>query len=233
VRWWARTPSPERELIAVSVASWCALAPHLLGSSPGGHGAADLPALLAGAVVTSVAFTVMAAAMVLPPARPAAAYVARASLRSRRGRSVAFFAVAAVGAWLPFSVLAALWHQTVGAVPGIAVAAGAVAVAWWTVAPARRRRLRRCLRTQPIRASGRAADRSSFGYGIAVGHRCLVICGPAMALVVVAGHPAVLVGWMAATAWAERSVDAGERLAPWIAAGWLVIAGVVALLSGG
>ena len=227
VQRWERSPSPARELTVVATAAWVALLPHLLWASPGAHGAAGPVERVAGLGITTIAFTVMAAAMVLPPARPAAAYVARASLPLRRARSVTCFCVGAVAAWVPFAVAAAAWHEGVGHVPAVVVAAGCVGAAGWTVAAARRRRLRRCLRSRPIRAHGRAADRSSVAYGLRVGGRCLVICGPAMAVVVVAGHPAALVVWMAATAWAERSLDVGERLAPWLAAGWLVAAVVV------
>ena len=81
-RWLDANPSPGRELVAVSVAAWLAVLPHLLGAggatTSSGRGAAAGPWMV-GTVAAAVAFTVMAAAMTLPAARPAASYVARAS----------------------------------------------------------------------------------------------------------------------------------------------------------
>ena len=228
-RWLDANPSPGRELLAVSVAAWLAVVPHLLGAggatTSSGQGA-GAGAWMVGTVAAAVAFTVMAAAMTLPAARPAASYVARASFPARRGRSVTWFAAGAVAAWVPFAAVAAVWHESAGAVPPPVAAAGFVAVAGWTVSRRRLYRLRRCLRTQPVRAHGRAADRSSLAYGLAVGRRCTIICGPAMAVALLAGHPPLVVGWLATTAWAERSLDVGERLTRPIAAGWLAVAGL-------
>jgi predicted metal-binding membrane protein len=225
-RWRAANPSPGRELLAVSVAAWVAIAPHVITSGQPGHAAGSALAIGAGIAATTIAFTVMAVGMVLPPARPAAAYVARASLPARRARSVTWFAAGAVAAWVAFAIPASVWHETVSGVPAPAVASAFVAVAAWTRSRARRDRMLRCLRTQPIRAHGRAADRSSWCYGLAVGRRCLVVCAPAMAATVICGHHPLVVAWMAVTALAERSVGTGERLATAIAVGWLSLAAI-------
>ena len=149
------------------------------------------------AVGTGAAMGVaMTVAMMLPTSLAPIRYVAFASPRNRRIRAQAMYAAGFTAAWAPLVLVAVVVHLVAGAggaIPAavmIAVAAGAGA---WELTPARVRAAGGCRRTLPIRR-GREADLSCVRYGAFVGARCLISCGPLMAIVVVTGHDFIITG---------------------------------------
>jgi predicted metal-binding membrane protein len=211
---------PEWWLAAAAAGGWVAVLQH--GLDRAGAPAPSLPGALIG-------WMVMVLAMMAPTAIPMVRYVAWSSLLVRQDRSVAWFLVGFLGAWLPFGVVAALWHvhQTGSAA---ALTAGAlVLAASWELSPWKRRALLRCHRTAPIRARGLAADRSCAWFGLRFGGRCVVTCGPVMGALVVSGHPVLLTGAVAAATAVQRTSFQADRLRAPMAALLLTLA-LVALV---
>ena len=170
----------------------------------------------------------MLIAMMLPTTVPAARYVAFASRRARRQRSVLAFGLGYLVAWLPLGVLVSLLLAVLppfGAVPvAIAIAlAGA-----WELTPAKRLALRRCHRTSPVRFDGLAADRSAAGFGWKHGRTCVFIGGPAMIALTALGHPVLATVIVAMIMFGQKIIRRPERWTPGLAVGG-VLAGLLVL----
>ncbi len=167
---------------------------------------------------------VMVVAMMLPAAIPLVRYVAFASRRARRQRSIAFLCTGYVLAWLPLGLVVAVWHLlTVPANAAPFVAAAVVAsAAGWELTPFKARALRRCHRTLPVRFTGRAADVSSYRLGVMNGRACVLTCGPAMAALVVVGHPLVPALIVGAVMVVQAAHARGERWRGYVAGFGLV-----------
>ena len=104
----------------------------------------------------------------------------------------------------------------------------ALVVAWQLGAP-KRRALRQCLRSSPVRGKGRAADVACARAGATNSVWCAAACGPAMLALVLAGHPPALAIALTAGLGAEKALAGGPRLVPWVGLGIAVVALGVAL----
>jgi len=118
----------------------------------------------------------MVVAMMLPTTVPLVRYVATATRRSRRQRSILLFAAGHVAAWAPAALLVGVWAMVVphGQVPRWLAAAALATAGGWELTRWKRRALRRCHRTRPVRFCGRAADVSAARLGLANGRTCVL-----------------------------------------------------------
>ena len=109
--------------------------------------------------------------------------------------------------------------------------AGAVVVAaagGWEVSRIKGRALKRCCRTWPVRYTGPAADASAVEFGLRHGAACLLVGGPAMIALMLAGHP----WWAAVTLFAvmlgQKLITAPQRWSVAVALGFAAVAVAVA-----
>ncbi len=196
---------PEWCAAALAVGGWAVLASaavddpsHHLGAS-GGHGPID--------AVTHSA--VMGSAMMTPLVLFQVNRAATSSLWPRRYRAAGAFLVGFVGVWtvvgavtLAAGVVAATW---IGRAPALA---GAFAIAAVTpFAPGRRRRLRRCGATRPLRPRGLASDTDCVAYGVRTGMSCVATCWPLMVAVMIDHGLAIMVAASIVLVRERRSYD--------------------------
>lgn len=142
-----------------------------------------------------VHWVLMAAAMMLPFLREPIRFVAARSYRYRRVRSVAFFVLGFLLAWVLAGVPVALVSTLGGAriVAWSFVAFGLAAV--WAGAPRRALALGACHAVPPLAPRGVAAEVSSMSAGVQVGARCVFTCFPLMVACAFTGHhPIVMAG---------------------------------------
>jgi predicted metal-binding membrane protein len=175
-----------------------------------------------------LAWTLMLLAMMLPPAVPAVRYVAFASRRARRQRSVVAFSLGYLGAWLPVGVLVSVLLATLPPLGTVPVAIGIGLAAAWELTPVKRVALRRCHRTSPVRFDGLAADRSAASFGWKHGRTCVLIGGPAMIALTALGHPAIATVIVAVIMFGQKIIRRSERWTPGVAFGG-VLAGLLVL----
>jgi predicted metal-binding membrane protein len=168
----------------------------------------------------------MVVAMMLPTTAPALRYVAQSSRRTWRPAMAAAFAGAYLGAWMLLAPVAAGVHAFAPASPLLPIAALLVAAAW-ELTPWKRRALRHCHRSMPVRFSGVAAVASVLRFGMRNGLACAAACAPAMLAIAIAGHPLLATVAIAGLLTGEKLLERGERLRPWIAATLLVAAALV------
>lgn len=163
-------------------------------------------------------WTVMVVAMMLPTTVPHLRYLAFNTRRSRRQRSIALFLLGYLAVWLvPGLALAPVPSP----LPAALVAAGVVVAGVWELTPVKRRALRRCCRTWPVGYAGASADAGAVEYGLRHGVICLLVGGPAMVALMLAGHP-----WWATVALtvvmaAQKLLSRPERWRAMVALGWL------------
>jgi predicted metal-binding membrane protein len=202
---------PEWGVLAAAAVGWVVMVPIVWGGQGSGHhrGAPVAPLALAGQSLLT--FLIMTAAMMLPTTVPAVRYIAFASSRRRRQRSVAWFCAGYVASWLPLGLALAVAHAALPAigVPGMALAIALTA--GWELTPVKRRALRRCHRTYPVRFRGWAADRSAASFGWRHGLTCVVAGGPMMAALMLLGHPVVLTLLVAGVMLAQQALVRPER----------------------
>jgi predicted metal-binding membrane protein len=217
----------------VAVAYWALLAAlHVRGwGLPDGHdpaaahGSADHTAMHH-AATQSVAeppggwlaaqgnWLLMAPAMMLPSALPAARHVALNSRWRRRQRASAVFVVTYLAVWLLFGLVVvsvAGWaHLPTGAswplVLALVVAAG------WELTAVKRRCLRGCHRTVPLPPDGWKADAACIRFGLRYGWSCLGACWALMLPMALAGHASLLMVVLTAVVVAEEGLVKGTRL---------------------
>ncbi len=170
----------------------------------------------------------MCIAMMIPTATQPIRYVAFASQVHRRQRVVLFFIAGFLAAWLPVGAAVALAQALLPRVPGLATIGLLVVAALWEVTVIKRRALLNCHRTAPIRFRGWAAYRSALSYGLRNGRTCTIACGPAMAAVMLIGHPVALSLGVAGAMFAEKFLVKGPQLTPWMAAAGLLAAAMAA-----
>ncbi|ORM32797.1 DUF2182 domain-containing protein [Williamsia sp. 1135] len=202
---------PEWTVLAAVVAAWivwCTLA-----MRSGGH--ADHAQVqsysMAAALDSGAMWLVMVMAMMLPATVPAIRYVAYATRRQRRQRSILLFAAGFVAVWVVLGVPVLGVAEIIGGPVWIGVLALSAA-ALYELTPLKRKALRRCHRTLPIRFDGRPADQSCLRFGIHQGYWCVHTCGPAMVAVVLLGHPLLVTALVGAILFAERVLVRPDRL---------------------
>lgn len=224
---WARSTArhPEWWLVVLAAAAWV---PLVLGwpLGPHAHHASTQPGFAA-----SLAFwLVMVVAMMGPGLLAEVRHLAFTSIGRRRNRSIAGFLGGYLAVWLALGTAVAL-GAAFGLMGRLSAerAAGGFAVAWlavaaWQLSPAKRVALRACLRSAPVRGHGVAADLVCLRAGSVNGLWCAASCGPAMVVLMLAGHPLPLTVGLTAGLAAEKVVARGPRLVPWVAAGVVALA---------
>ncbi|KRE21864.1 DUF2182 domain-containing protein [Agromyces sp. Soil535] len=180
----------------------------------------------ASVLVALAMWALMAAGMMLPTVLPAARYVAEVSRPARRGWMVATFTLTYLTMWMALGALIVAVDAASGPPTRAALVAAIVAAALWELTPIKRRALARCCRTTPIRLRGASAYRSAAAFGFRNGGACLFACGPAMAVLALAGHPLAATTVVAALLTGEKVWRRGERLRVWACAGGLLLAAV-------
>jgi predicted metal-binding membrane protein len=227
---------PEWAVLGVSLLGWVLLArftwlpPMMRNPMPGmEHAHPTVGGGIAAAFGHELlAWVLMLIAMMLPTTVPAVRYVAFASRRARRQRSVLAFGLGYLAAWLPLGVLVSLLLAVLppfGAVP-VAIAIGLAGA--WELTPAKRLALRCCHRTSPVRFDGLAADRSAAGFGWKHGRTCVLIGGPAMIALAALRHPAIATVIVAVIMFGQKIIRRSERWTPGVAVGG-VLAGLLVL----
>ena len=237
---------PEWLVLLVSLAGWVWLGTVLAGaaSTPGAqaghaghqHGPVQgdpfaLPAA-SGSAAMAVApifaahlgvWLAMTIAMMLPTTVPHVRYIGFAVRESRRQRAILWFGFGYLVVWLAPGMLLAVLPPA----PPMAVAIAVLVAGAWEWTPVKRRMLRRCCRTWPVRYAGPASDASALEYGIRHGLTCLAVSGPAMAALMLAGHPWWATAALSVLMAAQKLLSAPDRWRTPVAIGWL--AGGVAL----
>jgi predicted metal-binding membrane protein len=224
---------PEWTVALVALACWASLAAlHAHGwGLPDGHGsgaahsATDHTAMHHAATRSSAEHTgswlaaqgnwlLMAPAMMLPSALPAARHVALNSRWRRRQRGSAVFVATYLAIWLLFGLVVvsiAGWaHVPTGAnwplVLALVVAAG------WELTAVKRRCLRACHRTVPLPPNGWKADAACARFGLRYGWSCFGACWALMLPMAIAGHASLLMVVLTAIVVAEEGLVKGTRL---------------------
>lgn len=211
-------------LLAAAAWTWLAVA---LGWFHAGGGSVLLPGHQHGPVGTSepphsiddnlLIWVAMVIAMMLPTTVPHLRYLAFNTRASRRQRSIALFLLGYLAVWLAPGLTLAFIESP----PAALVAAAVLAAGLWELAPVKRRALRRCCRTWPVGYAGPRADAGAVEYGLRHGVVCLLVGGPAMVALMLAGHP-----WWATVALtvvmaAQKLLSRPERWRAMVAIGWL------------
>lgn len=217
---------PEWLALSLAAAAWVWLALALGWFNPAG-GSTLLPGHHHGPVGASepvhsiddrlLIWVVMVVAMMLPTTVPHLRYLGFNTRTSRRQRSVALFLLGYFAVWLVPGFALSLAGATA---PGW-IAAAVLAAGTWELTPLKRRALRRCCRTWPVGYSGAPADAAAVEYGLRHGVVCLLVTGPAMVALMLAGHPwwatVALTGVMAA----QKLLERPDRWRTMVAIGWL------------
>jgi predicted metal-binding membrane protein len=227
---------PEWAVLGVSLLGWVLLTrlvwltPAMSNSMPGmehAHPAlgGDIGAAFGHELL---AWVLMLLAMMLPTTVPAIRYVAFASRRTRRQRSVLAFSLGYLVAWLPLGVVLSLLLAVLPPLGSVPVAIAIALAGAWELTSTKRLALRRCHRTSPVRFDGLAADRSAAGFGWMHGRTCVLIGGPAMIALTVLGHPAIATVIVAVIMFGQKIIRGPERWTPGVAVGG-VLAGLLVL----
>ena len=167
----------------------------------------------------------MVPAMMLPTTLPHLRYVGFATQAARTQRSVLLFSLGYGAVWLLLGLVVAAVPQPLTGWPLALVVAAA---GGWEVSRIKGRALKRCCRTWPVRYTGPAADASAVEFGLRHGAACLLVGGPAMIALMLAGHP----WWAAVTLFAvmlgQKLITAPQRWSVAVALGFAAVAVAVA-----
>ncbi len=132
-------------------------------------------------------WALMAVAMMLPTALPAVRHVAANTLRRRRPRAMAAFAVSYVAIWVAFGavivVAAPIWS---GLDRGVVAAAALALAVVWQLTPFKLRALRDCHRASPLPPTGRRATAGVMRFAARNGSACVRSCWAMMLAMAVA-----------------------------------------------
>lgn len=224
-RWTWPSQHPEWLALVLAAATWVWLAVTLgwftsgvgwglPGHHHGGAEIADAPHSTDGQLLIWVA---MVLAMMVPTTVPHLRYLGFNTRASRRQRSLALFLLGYLAVWLAPGFALAL----IGTPPGWVVAAGILATGVWELTPIKRRALRRCCRTWPVGYAGPSADAAAVEYGLRHGVACLLVSGPAMVALSLAGHPAWATIALAAVMAAQKLLSRPESWRTVVAIGWV------------
>lgn len=179
-RW--RWRHPEWWTIAIAVAAWVAMAPHLLDPSHCSSCVTPLEEVLG--------WTYMIGAMMFPLLGESIQWLASRNYRSRRDAAVALFLFGYLVPWLSIAPIVAWWRSTpLGHHPAGAPIAFAIAAAWifspgWTFAHTQ------CHGRRIFAASGPRWVRDTLFIGAREGTWCVCTCLPLMIGCALAGHAA-------------------------------------------
>ncbi len=159
----------------------------------------------------------MVVAMMVPTTVPHLRYLGFNTRAARRQGSIALFLLGYLAVWFAPGLALAL----IGTPPPAALALVLLAAGAWELTPVKRRALRRCCRTWPVGYAGPSADAASVEYGLRHGLVCLLVTGPAMAALALAGHPAWATVALAAVMAGQKLLTRPERWRTAVAIGWL------------
>lgn len=232
--WWMH---PELSLAAVAAAAWLAVLTVHIATGPfhtvvqhstlmpdqgmaGHHHGTSNPGIAAHQSVTSgpgsaptflLSFglwVLMATAMMLPTALPAARFISLNGKWKRRQRGPALFAVGYLAVWSAVGVLllSAVWLIGPKATGPLAVAGALAIAAVWESTRWKRLCLRACHRLRSLPPDGWRADRAAVREGIRNGVWCTGSCGPMMLPMVLAPHSVGLwlMLFLSALVWGEK-----------------------------
>ena len=224
-RWFS--DHPEWLTLTLSAVLWVPLAWTLAGTVTldHHHGSDGAPHPSAGFDTHLLIWTLMVAAMMLPTTIPHLRYVGFATRVRRRQRSVLLFALGYLSVWTLPGFTFALLPLPIGSAM---VALAVMTAAAWELTPIKQQALRRCCRTWPIRYAGAAADSSALEYGVRHGAICLLVSGPAMIVLMLAGHPWWATVALAVLRAAQKLLSDPLRWRTVVALGWLAAALAVA-----
>ena len=215
--WWTH---PELSLAAVAAAAWLAvLTVHIATgpfqaaaqhfstrmpeqAMPGHHHGTSNPGITGHQSVTSDPgwtptfllsvglWVVMATAMMLPTALPAARSISLNGKWKRRQRGPALFAIGYLSVWSAVGalLLSAVWLIGPKATGPLAISGALAIAAAWESTRWKRLCLRACHRLRSLPPDGWRADRSSVREGIRNGVWCTGSCGPMMVPMALAPH---------------------------------------------
>jgi predicted metal-binding membrane protein len=166
-----------------------------MAMTPGAGTGGPVAVALAGMPMWSL----MALAMMLPAALPAASHVAVNSLRRRRWRAVSEFLAGYLALWLGFGAVVLLGLAALPTDRAVILLAAALGVATaWEISPAKQWALRRCHRATPLPPSGWRASVGATRFGVFHGGACVASCWPLMLVMAVA--PSARLAWCAGLA---------------------------------
>ncbi len=226
---------PEWLALLLAAVAWVALALVLDWFAPDGtpmpghHHAPEGTAAHSHSVDTQLlSWLLMVIAMMLPTAVPHLRYLGFNTRRTRRQRTLALFTLGYLAAWLAPGVLLAVIP---GSVPASVVAVLVLAAGAWELTPIKRRALRGCCRTMPVGFAGPSADAAAVEYGLRHGVVCLLVSGPAMVVLMLAGHPWWATVALAVVMAAQKLLTRPERWRAMVTIGWLASGLAVAGLA--
>ena len=91
----------------------------------------------------------------------------------------------------------------------------------WELTAAKRLAMRRCCRTWPVRYRGRSGRVTAIKYGLRHSGYCLLVSGPAMVALMLAGHPGWATVVLAVVMSARKLLTEPHRWRTLVALGWL------------
>jgi predicted metal-binding membrane protein len=230
-----RERHPEWLLLVVAVAAWIVLTPltaHPMGPlEHGGHHGTLAGSAMEGFGSALAVWLLMVLAMMLPTTVPMVRYLGFGTEPARRQRSIGLFALGYVALWSLPGLPLALLSSAVGVLSGWPLAALVALAALWELTPLKLRALRGCCRTWPVRYTGPAADRAARQFGVRHAVPCLVSSGPAMAVLMLAGHPWPATVLLTALMMAQKLLSRPERWRVGVTLGGLATAALVLVIG--
>ena len=165
-----------------------------------------------------LSWLLMVIAMMLPTTVPHLRYLGFNTRRTRRQRTLALFTLGYLAAWLALGLFLAVMP---GPVPASVLAVLVLAAGAWELTSIKRRALRGCCRTMPVGFAGPSADAAAVEYGLRHGVVCLLVSGPAMVVLMLAGHPWWATLALAIVMAAQKLLTRPEQWRALVALGWL------------
>jgi predicted metal-binding membrane protein len=188
---------PEWWCVAFSATAWVVLLGDTHAVMPGN----DLLAEVGNWVL-------MLLAMMIPLTLGPIRRVSERSLWRRRHRAIAVFLLGYLSSWLLLGMTASVLLKRFTPIDQrdlpIATALALLAAAAWQLTGMKRWALASCHRTMAIAPDGWKAERDAFRYGALIARYCLLSCGPAMLVTLLAGHQIALLALTGAILIAER-----------------------------
>ncbi len=217
---------PEWLALLLAATAWAALAlvldwfaPAGWSLPPGHHHTSDSAAVHSHPIDTQLlSWLLMVIAMMLPTTVPHLRYLGFNTRRTHRQRTLALFTLGYLATWLAPGMFLAVMP---GPVPASVVAVLVLAAGAWELTPIKRRALRGCCRTLPVGFAGPSADAAAVEYGLRHGVVCLLVSGPAMVVLMLAGHPWWATVALAVVMAAQKLLTRPERWRAMVALGWL------------
>lgn len=159
----------------------------------------DLALMLNSPAKLAAGWALMLAAMMSPLMIAPLRHVQERSFAKRRARAMLLFAAGYMAVWmaagfgLQATALAARWAEPA---PLVCLGLATTIALLWQVSPAKQWCLNRCHSRPPLSAFGAAADRDTFGFGLANGASCVGACWALMLLplFLVQAHLLAMVG---------------------------------------